>query len=100
MMSAVGDGTSISMGGLRGERSGLCRGNQRAAHTELPPAHEQSPIRRSAGAQFEEWKLACLSKAARMRLELEARAGGGTLDHPCKAGGREWEAALADENKG
>jgi hypothetical protein len=35
-----------------------------------------------------------------MRLELEAGAGGGTLDHPSKAGGREGGAALADENKG
>ena len=35
-----------------------------------------------------------------MCLELEAGAGGGALDHPGKAGGREWGAALAHEDEG
>jgi hypothetical protein len=67
------------MGGLRGERAGLCRGNQRVAHIELPPAREQSPIRRSAGAQFEQSKLACSSNAAQAdahRADVGSRAAG------------------------
>jgi hypothetical protein len=34
-----------------------------------------------------------------MRCELQAGAGGSTFDHPGKAGGRKWGAALADENE-
>jgi len=31
-----------------------------------------------------------VAEHVRMCLELEAGAGGGALDHPGKAGGREW----------
>jgi hypothetical protein len=36
-----------------------------------------------------------VAEHVRMCLELEAGAGGGALDHPGKAGGRESGAALA-----
>jgi hypothetical protein len=39
-----------------------------------------------------------VAQHVRMRLELKAGAGGGTLDHPGKAGGRERGSALADED--
>jgi hypothetical protein len=39
-----------------------------------------------------------VTKHVGMRLELQARTGGGTLDHPGKAGGRERGTALADED--
>jgi hypothetical protein len=35
-----------------------------------------------------------------MRLQLTARGDGNAFDHPGKAGGREWRAALADEGEG
>jgi hypothetical protein len=35
-----------------------------------------------------------------MRLQFEARGDGSAFDHPGKAGGREWRAALADEDEG
>jgi hypothetical protein len=41
-----------------------------------------------------------VAKHVRMRLELKACAGGGTLDHSGKAGGREWGSALTDEDEG
>ena len=34
-----------------------------------------------------------VAQHVRMDLEFEARAGGGPLDHPGKAGSREWGAA-------
>jgi hypothetical protein len=37
---------------------------------------------------------------SRIALEVKARAGGGTLDHPREAGGRERGAALADKDEG
>jgi hypothetical protein len=41
-----------------------------------------------------------VAKHVRVRLELEARGDGRPLDHPGKAGGREWRAAFADEDEG
>ena len=41
-----------------------------------------------------------VAEHVRMCLELEAGAGGGALDHPGKAGGRERGSALADEDEG
>jgi hypothetical protein len=41
-----------------------------------------------------------MAQHVRMGLELKAGPGGGTLDHPGKAGGGEWASALADEDEG
>jgi hypothetical protein len=40
-----------------------------------------------------------VAEHVRVRLEVEARAGGGTLDHPGEAGRRERRSPLADEDK-
>src|SRR5271170_5435837 len=41
-----------------------------------------------------------VAQHVRMRLEIEAGAGGGALDHPGEAGGRERGSPLADEGEG
>jgi hypothetical protein len=38
-----------------------------------------------------------MAEHVRMRLQFKARGDGTPLDHPGKAGGREWRAALADQ---